>query len=78
MNFVLLQEVAAGNFPCDECSKVCKSAGGLKLLLALLATKISDEKFCKLIRDVCTSMLQETVHCDKIRKLKDYTKILRE
>ena len=31
MNFVLLQDVAAGKFPCDECSKVCKSAGGLKL-----------------------------------------------
>ena len=31
MDFVLLQEVAADKFPCDECSKVCKSAGGLKL-----------------------------------------------
>ena len=101
MNFVLLQEVAAGNFPCDECRKVCKSSGGLKLHQrrkhetseqrgdpdaddekdgdeTLLATKISDEKFYKLIRDVCTSMLQETVHCDKIRKLNDYIKMLRE
>ena len=91
MNFVLLQEVAAGKFPCGECSKVCKSAEGLKLHQrrkheiseqrddpdaddekdgdeTLLTTKISDEKFYKLIRDVCTSMLQETVHCDKIRK----------
>ena len=91
MNFVLLQEVAAGKFPCGDCSKVSKSAGRLKLHQrrkhetseqhddpdaddekdgdeTLLTTKISDEKFYKLIRDVCTSMLQETVHCDKIRK----------